>query len=67
MLAALWSMVWTGHLTVHLTALPMYHCLEISRGWIVDNFRLNIFYFKIIHILYPNYHPKIIGHNLKDK
>ena len=36
MLAALWSMVWTGHLTVHLTALLRCHRLEIFWGWIVD-------------------------------
>ena len=27
--------------------------------------RLNFCYLKIIHILHPRYHPKIIGHILK--
>ena len=29
--------------------------------------RLNFCYLKIIHILHPRYHPKIIGHILKNK
>ena len=29
--------------------------------------RVNFYYLKIIHILYPCYHPKIIGHILKNK
>ena len=28
---------------------------------------LNFSYLKIIHILHPRYHPKIIGHILKNK
>ena len=30
-----------------------------------DTLRLNFGYLKIIHILHPRYHPKIIGHTLK--
>ena len=29
--------------------------------------RLNIGFLKMIHILHPHYHPKIIGHTLKNK
>ena len=29
--------------------------------------RLNISYLRTIHILHPRYHPKIIGHILKNK
>ena len=29
--------------------------------------RLNYCYLKIIHILHPRYHPKIIGHILKNE
>ena len=29
--------------------------------------RLNVSYLKITHILHPRYHPKIIGHILKNK
>ena len=32
-----------------------------------NNLRLNFCYLKIIYILYPYYHPKIIGHTLKNK
>ena len=32
-----------------------------------NTLRLNFFYLKIIHILHPSYHPKIIGHVLKNK
>ena len=32
-----------------------------------NTLRLNFFYLKIIHILYPHYHPKIIGHILQNK
>ena len=32
-----------------------------------NTLRLNFSYLKIIHILYPLYHPKIIGHILKNK
>ena len=32
-----------------------------------DNLRLNFFYLKMIHILHPHYHPKIIEHILKNK
>ena len=32
-----------------------------------NNLRLNFCYLKIIHILHPRYHPKIIGHILKKK
>ena len=32
-----------------------------------NTLRLNFCYLKIIHILYPRYHPKIIGHMLKNK
>ena len=35
MLVTLQLMVWTGHLTDHLTASSSCHCLEISSGWIV--------------------------------
>ena len=30
-----------------------------------NTLRLNLGYWKIIHILHPCYHPKIIGHTLK--
>ena len=30
-----------------------------------NTLRLNLGYWKIIHILHPHYHPKIIGHTLK--
>ena len=32
-----------------------------------NTLRLNFYYLKIIHILHPCYHPKIIGHILKIK
>ena len=32
-----------------------------------NTLRLNFCYLKIIHILHPHYHPKIIGHILKNK
>ena len=32
-----------------------------------NTLRLNFYYLKIIHILHPRYHPKIIGHILKNK
>ena len=32
-----------------------------------NTLRLNFCYLKIIHILHPRYHPKIIGHILKNK
>ena len=32
-----------------------------------NTLRLNCCYFKIIHILHPRFHPKIIGQILKDK
>ena len=32
-----------------------------------NTLRLNFGYLKIFHILHPRYHPKIIGHTLKDK
>ena len=32
-----------------------------------NTWRLNISYLKIIHILHPRYHPKIIGHILENK
>ena len=32
-----------------------------------NTLRLNFGYLKIIHILHPRYHPKIIGHILKNK
>ena len=32
-----------------------------------NNLRLNVSYLKITHILHPRYHPKIIGHILKNK
>ena len=28
---------------------------------------MNFGYFKVIQILYPRYHPQIIGHDLKNK
>ena len=31
-----------------------------------NNMRRNFCYLKIIHILHSRYHPKIIGHNLKN-
>ena len=31
-----------------------------------NTIRLNFCYLKIIHILHPLYHPKIIGHILKN-
>ena len=32
-----------------------------------NTLRLNFCYFKIIHIIHPRYHPKILGHILKNK
>ena len=32
-----------------------------------QHLRLNFCHLKIIHILHPHYHPKIIGHILKNK
>ena len=32
-----------------------------------NTLRLNFCYFKIIHIFHSRYHPKIIGHILRDK
>ena len=32
-----------------------------------NTLRLNIFYLKIIRILHPRYHPKVIGHILNNK
>ena len=32
-----------------------------------DTLRLNLWHFKIIHILHPHYHLKIIGRTLKTK
>ena len=32
-----------------------------------NTLRLNFYYLKIIHTLHPWYHPKIIGHILKNK
>ena len=32
-----------------------------------NTLRLNFGYLEIIYILYPYYHPKIIGHTLKNK
>ena len=32
-----------------------------------NTLRLNFYYLKIIQILRPRYHPKIIGHILKSK
>ena len=32
-----------------------------------DTLRLNFCYLKMIHILHPHYHPKLIGHILKIK
>ena len=31
-----------------------------------NNMRRNFCYLKIIHILHSRYHPKMIGHNLKN-
>ena len=32
-----------------------------------NTLRLNFYYLKIIHILHPRYHPKTIGHILRNK
>ena len=32
-----------------------------------NTLRLNFCYLKIIHILHPRYHPKIIGYTVKNK
>ena len=32
-----------------------------------NTLKLNFFYLKIIYIYHPRYHPKIIGHILKNK
>ena len=29
--------------------------------------RLNFYYLELVQILYPNYHPKLIGHVLENK
>ena len=34
---------------------------------VTNTLKLNFGYLKIIHILHPRYHPKIIGHILKNK
>ena len=34
---------------------------------LINTLRLNFYYLKVIHILHPHYHPKIIGHILKNK
>ena len=38
-----------------------------SSKMLSNTLRLNFCYLKIIHILYPLYHPIIRGHILKDK
>ena len=32
-----------------------------------NTLRVNFFFLKITHILYPHYHPKILRHALKSK
>ena len=39
----------------------------ISNPFIINTLRLNFCNLKIILILHPHYHPKIIGHILKNK
>ena len=34
---------------------------------VTNTLRLNFWYLKIIHILHPRYHARIIGHSLKNK
>ena len=41
--------------------------LAKNQANIRNTLRLNFCYLKIIHILHPRYHPKIIGHILKNK
>ena len=40
-------MVWTGHLTGHLTASSRCHCLEVSSGWIVGMHMTKNHYFSV--------------------
>ena len=47
MLVTLQLMVWTGHLTDHLTASSSCHCLEISSGWIVGMHMTKNHYFSV--------------------
>ena len=50
------------------------NCFKATPSWnwqkikqmLSSTFRLNFFYLKIIHILYPRYHPKIQQHILKN-
>ena len=55
---------------IHIArAVAVLHAFFISKSFI-SNARLklaNFCYLKIIHILYPHYHPKILGHTLKKK
>ena len=44
-----------------------YTLFFISNTFISNVLRLNFGYFIIIQILHPRYHPKIIGHNVKNR
>ena len=46
--------------------MPDWKCQKVKQ-MLWETLRLNFCYLKIIHILHPHYHPKIIGHILKNK
>ena len=41
--------------------------LAKTKQMLGSTLRLNFLYLKIIHVPHPSYHPKIIGHILKNK